>query len=156
MIEKEELHSIIPHRGRMLLLNRINSYSEEERFIEAEYLITEECIFYDSETAGVPSWVGFEFIAQAISAFSGIKGRKKGEPPKAGFILAVSKVQMGLPFFLTGSIITIKAKEVENMAPVYVFEGEILIKGKKVFGGKLTVMDVTDEQLKTLKKESSN
>jgi len=156
MIEKEELLSLIPHRGKMLLLTRVNGYNVEERVIEAEYHITEECLFYDSEAAGVPAWAGFEFIAQAICAFSGIRGKESGHPPKIGFILAVSQVQIGLPFFKAESIITIKAKEIENLAPVYVFEGELFLDEKKILGGKLTVLDVDDKSLAELQSSLSS
>jgi predicted hotdog family 3-hydroxylacyl-ACP dehydratase len=155
MIEKEELLSIIPHRGKMVLLSRVNSYNLEERSIEAEYHVTPECIFYDPEIHGIPAWAGFECIAQAISAFSGIKYKEKGEPPKLGFILAVSQLSIELPFFKDGSIISIKAKELEDLSPVYLFYGELFFDNKKVFSGKLTVYDVDDEQIKIIKRESN-
>ena len=149
MIEKEELLSILPHRGRMLLLSRITGYDVEKRTIEAEYHVTEDCIFYDPAAKGVPAWAGFEFLAQSISAFSGIRDRAKGKPPQIGFVLAVSKMQFGLSFFDAGSTITIKAKEVDNVCPVYVYDGEIFLNSKKVLGGKLTLMDVDDENAKS-------
>jgi predicted hotdog family 3-hydroxylacyl-ACP dehydratase len=157
MVEKEELFSIVPHRGRMLLLSRIKGFNPEEGSIEAEYHITEDCLFYDSAIAGVPAWVGFELIAQAISAISGLrdhnKGRPKGKPPKIGFILSVSHVKIELPFFYTGSIIRIKAKEIDHMDLVYTFEGEIILEDKTVLKGQLTVMDVDDGQAEALLKE---
>jgi predicted hotdog family 3-hydroxylacyl-ACP dehydratase len=145
MIEKEELLSIMPHRGRMLLLTKVNEYDLKNESIEAEYHLTEDCLFYDPAAAGVPAWVGFELIAQAVSAFMGIKTRARGEPVKIGFILGVSQVQMGLSFFKTGSIILIKAQEFECMDPLYMYKGEIFIDGEKVLEGKLTVMEVDDE-----------
>ena len=145
MIEKEELLSIMPHRGKMLLLTKVNEYDLKNESIEAEYHLTEDCLFYDPAAAGVPAWVGFELIAQAVSAFMGIKTRAKGEPVKIGFILGVSQVQMGLSFFKTGSIILIKAQEFECMDPLYMYKGEIFIDGEKVLEGKLTVMEVDDE-----------
>jgi predicted hotdog family 3-hydroxylacyl-ACP dehydratase len=154
IIEKEDLLSILPHRGRMLLLNRITGYNLEERLIEAEYHITEDCLFFDSTAAGVPSWTGFELIAQAISAFSGIRDRLQGKPPKIGFILGVSQLQTGVPFFETGSIITIRAKEIEHIDSLYVFTGELFIKDKKALECKLTVIDVDNEQVETIKKGS--
>ena len=153
MIEKEELLSIIPHRGKMLLLSRVNSYDLAERIIETEYDITDKCLFYDSELAGVPAWTGFEFIAQTIGAFSGIRDKINNEPIKFGFILAVSRVQIDLPFFKPGSIIKIRVKEIEDLSPVYVFDGEIFLDNKKVMGGKLTVLHVVEEQAEALKKE---
>ena len=151
MIEKEELYSIVPHRGKMLFLTKIKEYNLEERTIEAEYFITEDCLFYDPIEAAVPAWVGFECIAQTISAFSGISDREKGEPPKIGFILSVSSVRIGIPFIKSGSTLEIKAKEIEHMDSVYVFEGEVLWEGKKVLKGKLTVFDADDEQTQALK-----
>jgi len=146
MIEKEELLSIMPHRGRMLLLTKVNGYDLKEESIEAEYHINSDCLFYDSAADGVPAWVGFEFIAQTVSAYMGIKTRARGEPVKIGFILGVSQMRMGLPFFKTGSIIVIKAKEFECMDPLYIYKGEIFIDGKMVLEGKLTVMEVDDEK----------
>ena len=144
-IEKDELLSVIPHRGKMMLLTRVNDYNPEENSIEAEYHVTKDCLFYDSSVEGVPSWVGFEFMAQAVSAFIGIRDRNK-KSHKSGYILTVSQMRLGLPFFQNGSIITIKSWEVEGVDPVYVFHGEIFLDGKKVIEGKITVMDVQDEQ----------
>ena len=156
MIENEELLSIIPHRGKMMLLSRVSGYDLNERTIEAEYNVTKGCLFYDSALDGVPSWVCFEFIAQAIGAFSGIMNRIKGEPPKIGFILSVSQVRMEIPIIKTGNIVTIKAKEIENMDLLYVFTGEVFLKGRKIFEGNLTVVDVGDEQARTIQKESDS
>jgi predicted hotdog family 3-hydroxylacyl-ACP dehydratase len=155
MIEKEELLSFMPHRGRMLLLDRIKEYDMEEHSIEAEYLITEDCLFYDSAAAGVPAWVGFEFIAQAISAFKGLKDRAEGKQPGMGFILSVSQMRIDIPFFPAGNIIEIKAKEICHMDSVYTLEGEILLEGRKALEGKLTVIDVDDEQAQAMREGRS-
>jgi len=144
-IEKEELLTIIPHKGRMMLLSRIIDFNSETKSIEAEYEITDECLFYDSALSGVPAWTGFEFIAQAVSAFIGIRDRGK-KTHSMGYILSVSQLRIGLPFFKTGSIIKIKSRESGGMDPVYVFEGEIFLDGEKVVDGKITVMDVYNEQ----------
>jgi predicted hotdog family 3-hydroxylacyl-ACP dehydratase len=150
MIEQEEMLSIMPHRGRMLLLSKVNAYDLNEESIEAEYSITEDCLFYDPVLAGVPAWVGFEFIAQTVSAYLGIKTRARGEPIKIGFVLGVSQMRIELPFFSAGSII-IKAKEFECMDPLYIYTGEIYIEGRKVLEGKITVMEVSDEKAQSMK-----
>jgi predicted hotdog family 3-hydroxylacyl-ACP dehydratase len=152
MIEKEELPSIIPHRGRMLLLSRIKRYNHEERSIEAEYHITKDCLFYDPVLDGVPAWAGFEFIAQSISALSGIAEREMGLKPKFGFILSVSSMRIDIPFFKTGNTVEIKTKQIERLDSVFIFNGEINLEGKKVHEGKLTVMDINEEQFNVLKK----
>jgi len=150
----EDILSIMPHRGKMLLLTKVNEYDLQEESIEAEYHLTEDCLFYDPVISGVPAWVGFEFIAQTVSAYKGIKTLIKGEPVKLGFILGVSQMRIGLSFFKTGSILVIKAREFENMDPVFIYEGEIFIEGRKVLEGKLTVMEVDDEKARVMKEGS--
>ena len=155
MIEREELLTIIPHKGKMVLINRVNNYNLEERTIEAEYDVTDDCIFYDEQADGIPSWTGFECIAQAISAFSVIRNKTSGIASKFGFILSVSQLCIEIPYLKAGSSILIKTKEIEDLSPVFVFHGEIFSDNKKVLSGRLTVMDVDEEQAKTVKKESN-
>jgi len=150
MIEKDELLSIVPHRGKMLLLSRVMRYDLEARSIEAEYCITKDCIFYEPAAKGVPAWAGFEFMAQTVAAFSGIRDRAIGKPPQIGFVLAVSRLQIGLPFFREGSTVSIKMTEIDDMHPIFVFEGGIFLDGEKVLEGKLTVMEADDESIKRL------
>jgi predicted hotdog family 3-hydroxylacyl-ACP dehydratase len=145
-IEKNDLSSVIPHRGRMMLLTRVTSYSLEDWSLEAEYQIDKDCIFYDTLSSGVPSWAGFEFMAQAISAFVGIKIRELGEEPKMGFILSVSSMKFEIPVFKTGDSAQIEVRKIGEMDNVYTFEGKINVNGCKALEGKLTVMEIAHEQ----------
>ena len=129
-----------------MMLDRIIKYNIQEKCIEAEYNITEECLFYNEKEGGVPSWVSFEFIAQAVSAFIGIRDRENGIPPQEGYILGISQMNIGLTFLKKNSIITINSRELESMHPVYVFKGEILLNCKEAVSGKITVMEVSEEQ----------
>jgi predicted hotdog family 3-hydroxylacyl-ACP dehydratase len=138
----------------MLLLSRVKEYNLKEQTIEAEYDITENCLFYDSAISGVPAWAGFEFIAQAISAYSGIWDREHGMPSKMGFILSVSSMRIGIPFFKAGTTARIKTKEIDCMDLTYTYQGEIFLEGEKVLEGKLTVMKVNDEQAKAMKEST--
>ena len=153
MIEQKDLESLMPHKGRMLLLTRVLGYSLEERTLTGEYHITDNCLFYDPEMGGVPAWAGFEFLAQAIAALSGIYSKKKGEAPKIGFILSISSVQMHVPFYPSGCIIELKVKEINSLDQVSNFEGEIFLEGKKVMEGNLMVIDANEEQINSLEKE---
>ena len=155
MIEKEELLTVIPHRGKMLLLSRVKCYNLKERSVEAEYDITKDCLFYDPALEGVPAWAGFEFIAQSISAISGIIDREMGLKPRFGFILSVTSMRIDIPFFKTGNTVEIKAKQLECMNSVSIYYGEINLEGKKILEGKIIVKDFDDEQFRNLKKEHS-
>jgi len=142
--EKEELQSLIPHRGKMLLLSRVKDYNPIEGYLCAEYDITEQCIFYDERVKGVPAWAGFEFMAQAISVLSGIRNRELGRKPKMGFILSIPFMHLDIPVFELGRTVEIRVRENDNMDLVYTFEGEALLDGVKAMEGKLMVMETNE------------
>jgi predicted hotdog family 3-hydroxylacyl-ACP dehydratase len=149
VIEKEELQTLIPHNGKMLLLDRVLEYNSDHS-IRAEYDITENCIFYDPAAEGVPSWVAFEFMAQSISALSGIRSRDRGEKPKIGFILSVPSMRMEIPLFKTGSSVEVHLKETDCTDMIYSFDGAAFLEGRKVMEGKLMVVEVSDEKFNEL------
>jgi len=152
LIEKEELQTLIPHKGKMMLLDRVIDY-DIEHSIRAEYNITKNCLFYDPVLDGVPSWAGFEFLAQTISVLTGIRKREKGEKPTIGFILSIPSMRMEIPVFKNGDSLEIRAKETDCTDMIYTFEGAIFLKDKKVMEGSLMVMEVSDEKFKSLTSE---
>jgi len=149
LIEQEELQTLIPHTGKMMLLNRVIEYGIEQS-IRAEYTITKDCIFYDPVLDGVPAWVGFELMAQAISALTGIRKREKGKKPNIGFILSIPSIRMGIPLFKNGSSVEVRVEETDCTDMIFTYEGEAFLEGKKVMEGKLMVMEVSDEKFNEL------
>jgi predicted hotdog family 3-hydroxylacyl-ACP dehydratase len=153
LIEKEELQTLIPHKGKMFLLSRVIEY-DTAHSIRVEYDITEQCLFYDPAVDGVPSWVGFELMAQAIYVLSGIKVREGGEKPNMGFILSIQSVRMEIPLFKNGSTVEICVKEIDYTDMIYTFEGEALLEGRKVMEGRIMVMEISDERFKSMVREA--
>jgi predicted hotdog family 3-hydroxylacyl-ACP dehydratase len=143
-IEKDELMTLLPHQGKMFLLSRLRNYDLDKRVLIGEYDITGDCLFYDTVLEGIPSWVGIELIAQSISALSGLKGRRKGEKPRPGFILSVSDMRMDIPVLRAGTTAVIAIREDFKMDAVYTFHGTVSSEGKKAVEAKLTVMEVDD------------
>jgi predicted hotdog family 3-hydroxylacyl-ACP dehydratase len=137
----------------MLLLSRVKEYDLEKRTLCAECDVAEDCLFYDPLINGVPAWAGFEFIAQAISAFCGLLIRKMGQEPRIGFIMSVSSMRIGLAAFKIGSRLEIKVEEYDSVEMVHNFAGEIFLDGRKVIEGKLTILDVTENQMEIMKRE---
>jgi len=150
LIEKDELQTLIPHRGKMLFLTRVNSYSVKEMRLCAEYHVTHDCIFFDPAIGGVPSWAGFEFIAQAISVLSGIRYRELGIKPRLGFILSIPSMKMEIPLFKPGNCVELRVKLKDATDPIYTFAGEAFVEGKKAIEGKLMVMEISEEEFRNL------
>ena len=110
-IEHDELINYLPHKGKMFLLSRVTQHDVDKHTIISEYDITKNCIFYEEEYDGVPSWAGFEFMAQGISALTGITNTMKGRTPLPGFILSVMEFKAGVGFFKNGTTIQMKIHE---------------------------------------------
>jgi predicted hotdog family 3-hydroxylacyl-ACP dehydratase len=149
VIKREELETLIPHQGKMLLLSRVIEY-DIEHGIRAEYDITRDCLFYDPVLDGVPAWAGFECMAQSVSVLSGLRSRERGENPKLGFILSVPSMRIEIPLLKPGSSLELCVQEVDCIEMIYTFEGTALVEGIKVMEGKLMVMEVSDERFKML------
>jgi predicted hotdog family 3-hydroxylacyl-ACP dehydratase len=96
---KEATSELVPHKGKMLLLDRVQNYSLEDVNITTEIDISRNSLFYEDDLGGIPAWVAFEYMAQSISALSGIYGRTKGDKPKVGFIMSVSGFKADIPVF---------------------------------------------------------
>ena len=144
VIENEELLDILPHKGKMLLISRIMSYNVMERTLRSEYDIGESCLFYDSALAGVPSWLSFEFMAQAVSALSGLTGKIMGKPAMIGFILSVSAMSIKIPVLKPGVIASVEVVEELKVGPVSTFRCTVFDGEHEAAHAKLMVMDVED------------
>lgn len=113
-IGESEIAEYLPHRGKMLLLSRVTGYDTEKRTISCEYDITEKCPFYETEAGGIPSWAGFELMAQSVCAFSGIIRRLKGNKVVPGTILSVSDFKAAAEWLKSGTTVRMEMTETDR------------------------------------------
>lgn len=124
-IEYNELIELLPHKGKMFLLSRVTQHDVKEHTITSEYDITKDCIFYEEGADGVPTWAGFEFMAQGISALTGITNKELGRRPRPGFILSVSKFKSTVPYLKNNSTIMMKIAEDYRSDMTYSYNCEL-------------------------------
>lgn len=143
-IEKHELVNLLPHKGRMFLLDRAVDVDFDEYSIKTQVDVTEQSMFYDETLGGIPSYVTFEYMAQSISALSGIDNRRRGLPPKVGVILSVSDFKTAVPVLKAGTTVTVLDVQQDIVDKVFSFSCTAYIGDTPVSSGKLTVMEVDD------------
>lgn len=100
------IEELVPHADTMLLIDRI--VAAEGETVRSETTIRADNIFFQTGR-GVPAYVGFELMAQTISAYDGLKRRKNGKPPAIGFLLGCRKYNAARPFFTQGETLAIEA-----------------------------------------------
>ncbi|MGQ0586898.1 MAG: ApeP family dehydratase [Gammaproteobacteria bacterium] len=97
---------VLPHRGAMLLLDSIRDYGDD--WLVAEVRVRKDSNFGTPD--GVPSWVGIEYMAQAVSAWSGIGQVQNGGKPGIGLLLGSRRYQARRPLFAVGSHLRVRAR----------------------------------------------
>jgi len=136
------IDQLVPHQGTMCLLSRIVAYGED--WIRAEVEIQASSTFARQE--GVPAWIGIEYMAQAVAAFSGIQQQQSKQPPRIGFLLGTRRFQCNTAFFALGQTLTIEAhREMQADNGLYVFRCEI--RGEQIEAqAKLNIFEPEDAQ----------
>jgi predicted hotdog family 3-hydroxylacyl-ACP dehydratase len=97
---------LVPHRGPMSLLDRIDDYGED--WLRASVEIRPGSLFATSD--GVPAWVGIEYMAQAAAAFGGIDQVQRGEPPSIGLLIGARYYRSMVQVFPLGIRLDVLAK----------------------------------------------
>ena len=143
-IEKDKLINLLPHKGRMFLLDRAVDIDYDEYSIKTQVDVTKESMFFDEALGGIPSYVTFEYMAQSISALSGIDNNRKGLSPKVGVILSVSEFKTIIPVLKEGTTVTVSVCQQDIVDRVFSFTCTAYIGEELVSSGKLTVMEVDD------------
>lgn len=105
-MDAPDIRTLVPHAGRMVLLDRVIAVDEDS--LCAEVTIREDSLFCGPDAVG--AWVGIEYMAQAIAAHAGHAARLKGEPVKIGFLLGTRRYECARPSFPLGSVLRVKVR----------------------------------------------
>lgn len=110
---------LVPHSGKMSLLDRVTEYGDD--WLQAEVTITADSMFADK--LGVPAWVGLEYMAQTIGAFAGLQERLCSGSPKLGFLVGSRRYSCSGEYFLIGQTLTLRVeKEMATESGLNVFQ----------------------------------
>jgi predicted hotdog family 3-hydroxylacyl-ACP dehydratase len=99
---------LVPHAAPMLLLDDIVDFGE--LFCVSTVALKPDSLFFQPGK-GVPSYVGIEYMAQTIAAWSGIRMRLQGKPPVVGFLLGTRKFQAARVFFAQDAVLTVRVEQ---------------------------------------------
>jgi predicted hotdog family 3-hydroxylacyl-ACP dehydratase len=135
---------LIRHRGDAVLLDEITCGDDKQ--LEARFLVRPGTAY--SDHAGcLPAWAGPELMAQAISAFSGLRSlRASGRPAPIGLLLGVRSYRAIVEEFRCGEALQVEvAESSEDEDGMAVFDCRICRAGEVVASGRLTVFQPADD-----------
>ncbi|WP_295567535.1 hotdog family protein [uncultured Stenotrophomonas sp.] len=100
------IEDVVPHRQEMCLLQRVLHWDQDS--IEAELVVPGAGLFI--ENGEMPAWIGIEYMAQAIAAWSGCRARAAGAGPQLGFLLGSRRYSSLRSGFPSGTRLRVQAR----------------------------------------------
>jgi predicted hotdog family 3-hydroxylacyl-ACP dehydratase len=104
----QPIEAIIPHRGSMLLIDAVDTFSEET--LSAHAAVESHAWYADADGA-MPAWIGIELMAQAIAAHVALLAMRGGDRARPGVLLGSRSYKALQPTFAGGARLTIRVAE---------------------------------------------
>jgi predicted hotdog family 3-hydroxylacyl-ACP dehydratase len=137
------IEDVVPHRGAMLLLDTL--LAADEDVVTVEGPVRRGQLF--EADAGVPAYVGVEYMAQAIAAWAGCRSVRLGQPVKIGFLLGTRRYACTRTHFPFGARLRIVARrEVMGDNGLGMFACSLAMDGEVLAEAMLSVFEPPDAE----------
>lgn len=115
------IEKLLYHAPPMILIDGVKAYDDET----VVSFVTIEAQSPFLRQGKMPAYVGIEYMAQSIAAYSGIKALNEDGEIKIGYLVSARKMEMSQPDFAFGEQLEITVKLVYNESPMAVFDCSI-------------------------------
>jgi predicted hotdog family 3-hydroxylacyl-ACP dehydratase len=137
----------VPHRGPMNLLDDVEHC--DDHAIVARVRVPAGGLFHGAD--GVPAWVGIEYMAQAVAAWSGARARAGGGSPRIGYLLGSRRYEAAVPAFGVGAELRVFAScELMSDNGLGMFDCRIEQDGRVLASARLSVFEPPDQDQEDL------
>ncbi|MFL9872827.1 hotdog family protein [Paraburkholderia megapolitana] len=102
------IETILPHRGTMLLLERVSACTDDALTAHAR---VNPAAWYADANGAMPAWIGIELMAQAIAAHVGLLAMRAGGTARPGVLLGSRSYTAVLSAFPRAAQLRIEASE---------------------------------------------
>ncbi len=107
------IEALLPHRGTMLLLDRVTAFADET--LIAEYRVRGDA-WYADDDARMPAYLGLELMAQAMAAHASLSAQHQGQPPQPGVLLGSRQYQTFVASFEANTLLVIEVRQILSLA----------------------------------------
>jgi len=107
MTDFPPVEELIPHRGTMLLIDRVIEFSDG--IAVADYVPRQDAWYADA-SGNMPAWIGIELMAQTVAAHVALLRRRDGMAPKMGALLGTRAYRSSATRFAAGGTLCIRAE----------------------------------------------
>src|ERR1700761_3577092 len=104
----EPIEAILPHRGTMLLVDRVSACGDDT--LTAHATVHADA-WYANTDGAMPAWIGIELMAQAIAAHVSLLAMRAGGRARPGVLLGSRSYEALQGVFARGARLSIHATE---------------------------------------------
>ena len=129
------IEKLVRHRAPMLLLDRVED--DGHLTTTCGLTIREGSAFV--ENGAVPSCVALEYMAQCVAVHAGLRGARKGQPARIGYLIGARGVEFLVDEFWVGERIRVVVSHVWGNDELGQFQARVESNGRRVAGALLSV-----------------
>lgn len=104
--ELPPVSELIPHRGEVLLLERVLEHDPECTTVRVAVGASG---WLRRSDGSAPSWLAVEYMAQCAAAHEGMLARMEGRPPPLGFLISARGLRLHGAHFGADEILRVRA-----------------------------------------------
>jgi predicted hotdog family 3-hydroxylacyl-ACP dehydratase len=133
----QAIETYVPHRSTMLLLDRL--LHVDNTHAVAQVVVPFDGLFVRHGHVG--AWVGMEYMAQTVAAWSGANAAP-GATPRVGYLLSCRLFKAHCPQFACGSVLQVHTHlELMGDNGMGLFNGTIFHQGTLLVSARLSVFE---------------
>ncbi|WP_428773789.1 hotdog family protein [Vibrio sp.] len=146
------IDQLLPHDDPMILIDTAVDIQQDT--VHCQVTIGPNNPFFNAESDSVPSYVGIEFMAQSVAAWSGYHALMQGAEPPIGFLLGSRRYHSECTRFKRGLLLDIQAEKVIQDNGMAVFACKIFDQDNCVASCQLNVFVPNEQQLEQMQLRS--
>ncbi|WP_372881579.1 hotdog family protein [Psychromonas sp.] len=143
-----DISELLPHKAPMILIDKL--VDVDELSVHCQVKIDDSGLFFNKQMSAVPAWVGIEFMAQTVAAWSGYHANTQGETPPIGFLLGSRRYNAECSEFTLGSVLDIYAEQLMENEGMAAFACRIECNEQVLARSQLNVFVPSPEKLKSM------
>jgi predicted hotdog family 3-hydroxylacyl-ACP dehydratase len=142
MIRLPPIAELLPQSAPMILLDEVVAFDGVR--ICCRTTIRRDSMFLSE--GRVRAIVALEYMAQAVAAFAGMRGRAAGAAPRIGYVLGTRELTLEADHFAIGDQLVIDAEEVWDDERMASFRCRVSRDGQRVAEAGLNVYRPAGEE----------
>lgn len=149
-----DIASVLPHEAPMILIDKLINVTELT--IHCQIQVGIEGLFFDKQINGTPAWVGIEFMAQTVAAWSGYHAWLQDKPAPIGFLLGSRRYTSECDVYNQGQVLDIYAQQLMENEGMAAFSCQIECDGKELATAQLNAFVPSQYKLDDMLKGKKN